>query len=112
MTRLLPTVVRMGLLGPTGPRFWIISSALAGVLIAVRANRELAAANFRKLRVSGNIVESPLEWPLKIILSMLEILATRADSRCGNWHQSKHLMQLNQQLDHTIGNTDCQKTLL
>src|SRR5215467_4076186 len=61
MTRLLPSVVRMGTLAATGPKFWTISSAPAGVLIAVRANRELAAVNFKKLRVSGNIVESPLE---------------------------------------------------
>jgi len=45
------------------------------------------------LRESVNIVESPLECPLKIILSMVEILAARQDSRGGNCHQSELIMQ-------------------
>jgi hypothetical protein len=84
MTRLLPTVAIMGSWGPTGPRFWIKSLAQAGVLAAQKATRAPAVANFKKLRESGNIVESPLEWLLKIVLSMEVILAARSDLRCGD----------------------------
>src|SRR5262245_59665130 len=59
MTRLLPTVVRMGSCGPTGPRFWDSSSARADGLTPVRATRAIAAAKL-SMRVSGNIVRSPL----------------------------------------------------
>jgi hypothetical protein len=57
---------------------------LAGVLAVVRATSAPAAANFKKLRESGNIVESPSEWLFKVILSMEEILPARSDLRGGD----------------------------
>jgi hypothetical protein len=54
MRCVLPIVARIASLGPTGPKFWIISSAPAG-MEAERATNAPAAANFRKLRESGNI---------------------------------------------------------
>jgi hypothetical protein len=50
----------------------------------VRATSAPAAANFKKLRESGNIVESPSEWLFKVILSMEEILPARSDLRGGD----------------------------
>src|SRR5262249_46435337 len=86
MMRLLPTVVRMGWCGPTGPRFRVASSAYAGRPAAQRATKALAAASpKRPVRVSIDIV-SLLPTSAQVILSLMESLAHRGKTRCGFCH--------------------------
>src|SRR5262245_20087431 len=82
MTCLLPTLVRIGSLGPTGPRLRSKSAAEAGALATVRASAPAAASRYHRFPVNGFILALPSS--LKRILEREEILAR---SRTGPlWH--------------------------
>src|SRR6476646_2380122 len=86
MTRLLPTLVRIGSCGPTGPRFCAKSSALAGGPATPRATKALAVANPRRpIRVSEDIVIS-FQASAQTMLSLMGSLAHLGKTRCGFCH--------------------------
>src|SRR5262245_47574805 len=82
MTCLLPTLVRIGSLGPTGPRLRSRSAADAEALATVRASAPAAASPHHRFPVNGFILA--LLASLKRILEREEIL-TRGRTR-PLWH--------------------------
>src|SRR5262245_16365456 len=80
-------VVRMGSKATTGPNFCTLSYALTGAAKAARATIAPAAAIFRELQESGNIVGSPFSFS-NPCLSLNRSLAPRSKSRCGISHIS------------------------
>src|SRR5262245_33063309 len=72
MTCLLPTLVRIGSLGLTGPRLRSKSAADAEALVTVRASAPAAASRYHRFPVNGFILA--LLSSLKRILEREEIL--------------------------------------
>src|SRR5262245_41590156 len=94
MTRLLPTLVRIGSLGPTGPRFWASSSADAEALATVRASTPAAAKPYNQFLVNGFIFESPF-FGSSLFLSVRRFLHAAALDRC----DISHMIDLNSRTD-------------
>src|SRR5262245_10215946 len=74
MTCLLPTLVRIGSLGLTGPRLRSKSAADAEALVTVRASAPAAASRYHRFPVNGFILA--LLSSLKRILEREEISCT------------------------------------
>jgi hypothetical protein len=58
---------------------------------AAKAMITLTTTIIRESRGSGNIVETPLDTPFKIIVSLKRIIARHSDSRYDNYHQCSTL---------------------